>query len=233
MAPRDDHVATIIEQDDAPQQRSDKPAVSEPLPSSPRTVADYHSAADVTDALVERDWELAVYNAETTVPDPNNIDDETARLLCLKSYNILDTEQEIEFEEITQQARKAFGCPVAVVSLVDMGRQWFKSIQGLPGVEETPRCLAFCAHVVKQKNVIEVMVVPDATKDLRFQNNPLVTGGPMIRFYAGTALLTPEGQRVGTLCILDTVPHPEGLDDQEKRLLQTMAQEVVLEMIMR
>jgi GAF domain-containing protein len=233
MAPRDDHEASAIIEQDNGARDSSTPVVSEPSPSSPRTVSYYHSAADVSEALAERDWELGVYNATTTVADPNNIDDETARLLCLKSYNMLDTKQEIEFELITQQAQKAFDCPIAVVSLVDMGRQWFKSIQGLPGVEETPRCLAFCAHVVKQKNLIEVMVVPDATKDVRFQNNPLVTGGPMIRFYAGTALLTPEGQRVGTLCIIDTKAHPEGLDNQEKRLLQSMAQEVVLEMILR
>jgi GAF domain len=226
MAPRVDHVTTIMEQDDELRERS-KPDVSEPSPSSPRTVSDYHLATDVAKALAEQDWELGIYNAATTVADPNNIDDETARLMCLKAYQILDTKPEIEFEEVTQLAQEIFQCPIAIVSLVNMGRQWFKSIQGLPDVEETPQCLAFCSHVVKQKNLIEVMVVPDATQDVRFQNNPLVMGGPMIRFYAGTALLTLEGQRVGTLCIIDTKPHPEGF------LLQTMAQEVVLQMIMR
>lgn len=205
-----------------------------------RTVGDYESVAEVTQALqaasqalTERDWELKKYTVVTTVEEPNNVQDEAERLLCLKSYNILDTAQELEFEMITQEAQKAFDCPIAVISLVDMGRQWFKSIQGLPGVESTPRCVSFCSHVVKQKNGREVMIVPDATKDVRFQDNPLVTGGPMIRFYAGAPLLTPEGQSVGTLCILDTKPHPEGLDDHEKRLLRTMAQEVVLQMIMR
>jgi GAF domain-containing protein len=153
----------------------------------------------------------------------------------LKSYNILDSAHldEPEFEFITQEAQKVFDCPIAIISLVDLGRQWFKSIQGLQGAESTPRCMAFCSRVIQQKNPRHVMVVPDATKDVRFQNNPLVTGGPNIRFYAGAALMTPEGQRIGTLCIIDTLPHPEGLDDHEQRLLQTMAQEVVLQMIMR
>jgi GAF domain-containing protein len=219
---------------------------------SDRTVVDYESASDVTKALEgglasvvrdddrvvindddDDDWRLKVYNAATTVMDPNNIPNETARLMCLKSYRILDTEPEIEFEEVTQLAQKIFQCPIAVVSFVDLGRQWFKSIQGLPGVESTPRCMAFCSHVIQQKNRMQVMVVPDATQDVRFQTNPLVTGGPKIRFYAGAALTTPEGQQVGTLCIIDTKPHPEGLTDQEKFLLQTLAQDVVLQMIMR
>jgi GAF domain-containing protein len=218
-----------------------------------RTVADYETASDVTKALErgrasvvmdddgvvvddnddDDDWRLKDYNVATTVKDPNNIPKETARLMCLKSYRILDTEPEIEFEEVTQLAQKIFQCPIAVVSLVDMGRQWFKSIQGLPGVKSTPRCMAFCAHVIQQKNRMQVMVVPDATQDARFQNNPLVTGGPKIRFYAGAALITPEGQKVGTLCIIDTKPHPDGLNDQEKFMLQNLAQEVVLQMIMR
>jgi hypothetical protein len=218
-----------------------------------RSVVDYESVAELTQALQasssfsssslssssflteERDWELTKYNVKTTVKDPNNIPNEVDRLLCLKSYHILDTaHDEPEFEFITQEAQKVFDCPIAIISLVDLGRQWFKSIQGLPpSVKETPRCMAFCSHVIQQKKRRQVLVVPDATQDVRFQHNPLVTGDPHIRFYAGTALWTPEGQRVGTLCIIDTQPHPEGLDDHEQRLLQTMAQEVVLQMILR
>jgi GAF domain-containing protein len=121
--------------------------------------------------------------------------------------------------------------PIAVVSLVDFGRQWFKSIQGLP-VESTPRCVAFCAHVVKRKAKDGVMVVPDATKDDRFKDNPLVAGGPKIRFYAGAALLSPEGARLGSLCVIDYEPHPD-FTLKQKEMLESFAAQAVLQMISR
>lgn len=202
-----------------------------------RTVADYASVDEIRRALGEvdlsgnLDWTLKNYDPKTTIKSPNSIDNEAARLMVLKSYDILDTGREVEFEDITKECKNFFQCPIAVVSLVDMGRQWFKSIQGLP-VESTPRCLAFCAHVVKQ-NKSDVMVVPDASKDPRFMHNPLVADGPKIRFYAGAPLLTPEGAKVGTLCIIDFEPHPEGLTRAEKDRLLALAQEVVYHMVTR
>ena len=121
--------------------------------------------------------------------------------------------------------------PIAVVSLVDFGRQWFKSIQGL-SVESTPRCLAFCSHVVKRKARDGVMVVPDATKDDRFKDNPLVTGGPKIRFYAGAALISPEGARLGSFCVIDSKPRPD-LTLKQKEMLESFATEAVLCLISR
>lgn len=203
-----------------------------------RTVTDYNSVAEVRRALSEydlsgdMDWTLKNYDAQTTIVSPNKIDEEASRLMVLKSYEILDTGKEEEFEAITNECKNFFGCPIAVISLVDMGRQWFKSIQGL-SVESTPRCVAFCSHVVKRKEQDGVMVVADASKDPRFMDNPLVTGGPKIRFYAGTPLITPEGARVGSLCVIDTEPHPEGLTRAEKDRLIVLAQEVIFHMVTR
>ena len=203
-----------------------------------RSVADYDTVAEIRKALSEfdksggTDWALSNYDEETTIGSPNNLSDEVRRLMVLKSYNILESEKEVEFEAITNECKALFDCPIAVVSLVDMGRQWFKSIQGLP-VESTPRCLAFCSHLVKRKDNLGVMVVPDATRDPRFKENPLVTGGPMIRFYAGAPLVTPEGERLGSLCVIDTKPHPEGLSPHEQYRLSTLAHEVVFHMVTR
>ena len=178
------------------------------------------------------DWVLQNFDESTTITQTEI--DEFKRLSVLQSYEILDTPKEIDFDSITQEAKEYFGVPIAVVSLVDKGRQWFKSIQGLDA-QETPRSCAFCAHVVQRKDgpSSPVLVVPDATKDHRFQNNPLVVGGPEIRFYAGAPLLSPEGPKLGTICIIDTRPHPEGLTDQQKQRLQAFASEAVYYMIAR
>jgi GAF domain-containing protein len=219
--------------------RADKPPRDEEIAEpKDRTVVDYDSAEQVCEALKSvdlsgnKDWTLNKFDVKTSIADQNNIEDEAERLLCLKSYGILDTENEVEFEAITKEAADFFGCPIAAVSLVDMGRQWFKSIQGLP-VESTPRCLAFCSHVVKRKEQDGVLVVADATKDPRFMENPLVTGGPLIRFYAGAPLLSPEGHRLGSFCVIDMEPHPEGLSEAAKDRLETFASEAVLHMISR
>ena len=211
----------------------------EQAPPPARSVQDFNSVEAVTEALQlmdpisgQKDWELQNYDPATTSVDPNDIEKEAKRLLCLKSYNILDSEKEPEFEAITEEAKRVLDCPIAVVSLVDMGRQWFKSIQGLP-VEETPRCVSFCAHVVKRKEEDGILVVPDATKHPSFKDNPIVTGGPQLRFYAGTPLISPEGHRLGSLCVIDMVPHPEGLSDYEKTKLKVLAEEAVYHMILR
>ena len=111
-------------------------------------------------------------------------------------------------------------------------KQWFKSIQGLDA-DQTPRSCAFCAHVVQRKETEGVLVVPDATKDFRFAQNPLVTGGPKIRFYAGAPLKSPEGAVLGLFCVIDFEPHPEGLNAKQKNWLYSFAQEAVFNMITR
>ena len=131
--------------------------------------------------------------------------DEAKRLAVLRRYAILDTPAEDCFDRITRCAARLFQVPVALISLLDEGRQWFKSRCGLD-IEQTDRDLAFCGHAILQDGIL---VVPDATDDPRFRGNRLVTDGPRIRFYAGVPLINPDGFALGTLCLIDTRPRPE------------------------
>jgi diguanylate cyclase (GGDEF)-like protein len=133
-------------------------------------------------------------------PLPEN---EARRLQALRDYGILDTLPEQVYDDFVAIASTIFGCPVAQLSLVDEDRQWFKARIGIDQ-QETPRDVAFCAHAIVTPG--EVMVVRDAMEDARFKDNPLVTGDPRIRFYAGAPLVTPEGDAVGTVCVIDREP---------------------------
>ena len=123
--------------------------------------------------------------------------DESARIEALRALDVLDTQTEERFDRITRIAKNLFGVSIALVGLVDEHRQWFKSRQGLEA-SETPRDISFCGHAILGE---EIFVVPDASLDPRFSDNPLVTGEPKIRFYAGYPLALPSGCKVGTLCI--------------------------------
>ncbi|MEM7407010.1 MAG: sensor domain-containing diguanylate cyclase [Pseudomonadota bacterium] len=136
---------------------------------------------------------------------------ETARLGALRSLQILDTEAEERFDRVTRLARRLFDVPIVLVSLVDENRQWFKSCQGL-AASETPRDISFCGHAINQS---DVLVVPDAAADPRFSDNPLVTGDPFIRFYAGYPLKLDGGFNLGTLCLIDRRPREFSNDDLE------------------
>ncbi len=128
--------------------------------------------------------------------------DESARLMSLHSLRILDTPGEERFDRITRMAQRVFDVPICLVSLVDSDRQWFKSKQGTDA-SETPREISFCGHAILDD---EVFVVNDAAQDTRFADNPLVTGEPNIRFYAGCPVQDPKGFRIGTLCLIDSKP---------------------------
>ncbi|MDH3589963.1 MAG: GAF domain-containing protein, partial [Gammaproteobacteria bacterium] len=128
--------------------------------------------------------------------------DEEARVAALKDTGVLDTCPEERFDRYTRLTRRLFDVPIALVSLVDRERQWFKSKQGLEA-SETPRDISFCGHAILGD---EIFVVENASNDERFHDNPLVTEDPSIRFYAGCPLTSPDGHRLGTLCIIDCEP---------------------------
>ncbi len=143
--------------------------------------------------------------------------DEPQRLEALKKLHLLDTPAEDRFDRITRLARRVFGVPIALVTLVDADRQWFKSSQGL-SMRETPRAVSFCGHAILRD---QPLVVPDTRLDLRFADNPLVANEPNIRFYAGFPIRAPEGGRVGTLCIIDR--RPRSLDPVDLSTLRDLA----------
>ncbi len=151
--------------------------------------------------------------------------DERERLAALKNLCLLDTPPDPEFDLITQMAARAFCAPIAIVSLVDAGRQWFKSRVGLEA-RETVREIAFCAYAIHGRTPL---IVLDAREDDRFRDNPLVTAPPHVRFYAGAPLLTKDGFAIGTLCILGTEPRA-AFGDAERGLLEGLAS-LVLERI--
>lgn len=140
---------------------------------------------------------------------PNLPDNEEMRLKTLRSLNILDTPAEERFDRLTRLAKHMFKVPIAVVSLVDENRQWFKSCVGLP-VNETSRDISFCGHAILGN---EVFIIDDATQDERFADNPLVVNEPNIRFYAGCPLRYLDGSRLGTLCIIDNKPRSLAAED--------------------
>ena len=142
---------------------------------------------------------------------PANPPDERERLQALKSLGVLDTKCEERFDRYTRLARRLFDVPIALVSLVDDKRQWFKSRQGLDATE-TPRDISFCGHAILET---KVFVVEDASDDERFFDNPLVVDDPSIRFYAGFPLTGSGGHQLGTLCIIDREPREFGPEDRQ------------------
>lgn len=154
--------------------------------------------------------------------------DELARLAELRKYEVLDTPPEKAFDDAVKLAAGICGTPMAVVSLVDESRQWFKARVGL-AVEETPRELSFCAHAILHPQ--EMLVVSDATQDARFADNPQVTGPDEIRFYAGVPLVTAGGHALGTLCVIDTTP--KEIPPAHCEALATLARTVVTQLELR
>jgi len=150
---------------------------------------------------------------------------EKQRLQTLRDLRLLDTPPEERFDRVTRLARQVFGTQIALVSLVDADRQWFKSRQGLDATE-TPRDISFCGHAILDD---KIMVVNDAIGDQRFCDNPLVCGDPNIRFYAGYPISAPDGNRIGTLCIID--PEPRQVSNEQLQLLRELGRMVEEELI--
>jgi anti-sigma regulatory factor (Ser/Thr protein kinase) len=153
--------------------------------------------------------------------------DETARLAALRSYRILDTDPEAAFDDLTLLASQICGTPMAAISLIDDHRQWFKSKVGL-SFNEVSRSVAFCTHAMGQQSV---MIVPDATQDHRFRDNPMVTGEPHLRFYAGAPIMTPDGHALGALCVVDS--EPRTLTDDQTQALDALRRQVQSQLELR
>lgn len=143
--------------------------------------------------------------------------DEQERVAALHELHILDTLTEERFDRLVRFVKQKLQVPIALISLVDTNRQWFKTCIGLP-VSETSRDASFCAYAILGEGIL---VIPDATKDERFVDNPSVTGPPFIRFYAGCPLREPQGHKIGTLCLIDRLPRL--LDEQQLQRLTRIA----------
>lgn len=152
---------------------------------------------------------------------------ESERLKALYKYEILDTESEKAFDELTELASEICDTPIALISLIDPNRQWFKSRVGL-NAEETSRDIAFCAHAINYEGLFEIN---DTLKDIRFKDNPLVSSDPNIRFYAGAPLITPEGFAIGTICAISD--KPKKLNEHQVKAMQILSREVISQLELR
>jgi len=157
-------------------------------------------------------------------PIPPN---EPKRLKVLWQYEVLDTVPEEVFDDLTELAARICEAPIAMISLVDEDRQWFKSKIGIT-LGETSRDISFCAYAITQPGLF---IVPDAAQDRRFSNHPFVIAEPNIRFYAGAPLITPDGHALGTLCVLDKVPRE--LTHDQRQALRVLAHHVVSQLELR
>lgn len=152
---------------------------------------------------------------------------DAARVAALQKYAILDSEPEQAFDDLTLLASYVCKTPIALISLIDEDRQWFKARVGI-SAQETSRDIAFCSTAIQQR---DVFVVPDATKDERFSSNPLVVSDPKIRFYAGAPLVNEDGYALGTLCVIDQTPRELGAE--QEAALKALSRLVLMQMEFR
>jgi PAS domain S-box-containing protein len=159
---------------------------------------------------------------------PSGKTDEAQRLLSLERFGLLDTPPESEYDDIVRLAAESCGTPIALISLVDRDRQWFKANVGLPAVRETERAISFCTHAIEREGLF---LIEDAMRDERFAANPLVQGEPHIRFYAGAPIQAEDGHQLGTLCVIDR--RPRVLSESQRRVLLGLKRQVELQLRLR
>ncbi|MEO6454425.1 MAG: GAF domain-containing protein, partial [Ginsengibacter sp.] len=148
---------------------------------------------------------------------------EQERVAELKRYKILDTPSEQELDELVEIASAICGTPISLITFIDDTRQWFKAKKGVEDIQEVPREISLCQHVLHYSK--SVLVAEDTLHDERFKNNPMVTGNPYIRFYAGAPLKSPNGHVIGTLCVIDNKAH--NINEDQKRALVLLAKKVM------
>jgi GAF domain-containing protein len=157
-----------------------------------------------------------------TIPE-----DETQRLMVVRSYQLPDSSPQDALDDIVRLARTICECPIATISIIEEPRQLYIAQVGM-AMKETPRDIAFCAHTILEKNTV---LVPDATKDPRFADNPVVTGEPYVRFYAGVPLMNAHGFALGTICVVDT--KPRHLSNEQVWALESLRKHVVAHLELR
>lgn len=189
---------------------------------------DIDNTDDVIDAVdspfdedlnMNLDWIVEGYDQETC--NKPNVATELRRLAVLKSYRLIGQGREVAYERLCSLASRIFKVPMTLISIIDLGRQYYISSRGMGDAQEGPRKSSICAHNIMSK--LDLVVIPDATKDWRFKDSAQVTGMRHLRFYAGAPLVCPEGYRLGTLCVMDTKPRPEGLSLAQKQNLMEIA----------
>ena len=161
------------------------------------------------------------------IPSPHEREQE--RLTALRSYGILDTPREADFDDVVKILADVCDVPFSTITLIDHDRQWHKAAFGIGDLRETPRDVSFCGHTILHEG--DMLVVPDVTKDQRFADNPFVTGDPNLRFYAGAVLRTEEGLPLGTVCVVDYKPRQ--LDPRQLNILHLMARQVMAQITLR
>lgn len=201
-----------------------------------KTVNDYYTVKDLQEALKATDLgqcDTSSSSDETSAGGSLDLDDESERLMVLKSYGIIESDMcDLAFDGYTKLAKEVFDVSFSMICLIDLEVIWTKSSTGFKQHTTILRSHGICNHVLSQRTGSGMLVIKDTLADDRFSQHPMVADGPMIRFYAGAPLVTPEGQKIGVFSIADTKPRSQGLTYTQEKRLRDMASMAVYDIIM-